>query len=109
MIRLPAVSPPEPRLVDRLIRLAKRVLIVALLLLTALYAADSLRVWLRQAGASGGDVLGAVTFYIAVRLKSGKTEIYYDQPQTEICVRALFPHLGYRPCWYANRERFHPV
>jgi hypothetical protein len=105
VIRLPAVSPPEPRLVDRLIRLAKRVLIVALLLLTALYAADSLRVWLRQAGASGGDVLGAVTFYIAVRLKSGKTEIYYDQPQTEICVRALFPHDGYRPCWYAGRER----
>jgi hypothetical protein len=95
--------------IHRLIGLAKRALVVAVLLLAAVYAADSLWVWWRTGAASGEGVLGSVTFYIVVPLKSGKTEIYFDQPQTEICVRALFPHLGYRPCWYANRERFHPV
>ena len=93
--------------IDRLIGLTTRALVVAVLLLVAVYAADSLWVWSRAGGASDGGALGSVTFYIVVPLKSGKTEIYSDQPQTEVCVHALFPHRGYRPCWYANRERFH--
>jgi hypothetical protein len=82
--------------------------VLTLILVGAVYAADSLRVWYSQRGASGGAALGSVTFYIAVTLKSGRTEIYYDQPQTEVCVRALFPHVGYRPCWYAARDRVRP-
>jgi hypothetical protein len=89
------------------IELAKRALVVFLVLLGVAYAGDYLRVWLKRDGGSSGDALGAVTFYYAVRLKSGRTEIYYDQPQTEVCVRSLFPHFGYRPCWYAGREKLH--
>ncbi len=91
----------------RVIALAKRALVVAVLLLGAVYAGDYLRAWSKGGGASGGDALGAVTFYYAVPLKSGKTEIYYNQPQTEVCVRSVFPHFGYRPCWYAGRARVH--
>jgi hypothetical protein len=37
---------------------------------------------------------------VAVWLKSGKTEFMLDKPQTQTCVRALFPQLGYKPCWW---------
>jgi hypothetical protein len=94
--------------IEWLTGLAKRALVVAVLAAGVLYAADSLWVWSRASGASGDGVLGSVTFYIVVPLKNGKTEIYSDQPQTEVCVRALFPHQSHRPCWYAARDRFHP-
>ena len=62
--------------------------------------------WVRQrlAHHTEGDPLDEVRFYYAARLKSGRVEIYYDQPGTEVCVRAVFPHLGHRPCWYARRS-----
>jgi hypothetical protein len=46
----------------------------------------------------------ALTFYYSTQLKNGRVQVYYDQPQTEVCVRAVFPHGGRRPCWYARRE-----
>ena len=56
-------------------------------------------VWVRQrlAHRTEGDPLEEVRFYYAARLKSGRVEVYYDQPGTEVCVRAVFPHLGHRP------------
>jgi hypothetical protein len=45
-----------------------------------------------------------LTFYYSTQLKNGRVQVYYDQPQTEVCVRAIFPHGGRRPCWYARRE-----
>ena len=50
-----------------------------------------------------------LTYWLATTLKNGKVEVFYDQPQTEICVRALFPHSGRRPCWFARRQRIHRV
>jgi hypothetical protein len=91
-----------------LTRLATRALAVTVLVLGVVYAGDSLWVRSRRGGTSGDGVLGSVTFYVVVPLKNGKTEIYSDQPQTEVCIRALLPHQGYRPCWYAARDRFHP-
>ena len=43
--------------------------------------------------------------YYAVPLKDGKTEFMFLDPQNEVCVHSLFPHLGYRPCWYVARNR----
>jgi len=43
--------------------------------------------------------------YYAVPLKDGKTEFMFLDPQNEVCVRSLFPHLGHRPCWYVSRHR----
>ena len=40
----------------------------------------------------------------AIHEKNGRTEYDLAQPQTEVCVHSLFPHSGYRPCWYVNRH-----
>ncbi len=45
-----------------------------------------------------------VESYDAVRLKSGRTEFYFDAPRTVTCVNAELPHLGYAPCWYVRRH-----
>lgn len=42
--------------------------------------------------------------YYAVRLKDNKTEFYFLDPQTEVCIHSLFPHFGHRPCWYVSRN-----
>jgi len=42
--------------------------------------------------------------YYAVRLKDNKTEFYFLDPQTEVCIHSLFPHFGHRPCWYVSRH-----
>ena len=81
--------------------LMKRLGAAALLLLGALYAGDYLWLRLRVSHPRAGPAFGAVQFYWATRVKNGSEEIFVDQPQTETCVRSLFPHLGCRPCWYS--------
>ena len=85
-------------------RILGRTLIGLAVLLGALYAGDALFVRYRMAHEKDGDPLGQVTYYIATMLKNGRVEVFYDQPQIEVCVHALFPHLGYRPCWYVTRH-----
>jgi hypothetical protein len=95
--------------VPPVIAVAKRTLAGLLMALALVYAGDWLRV-ARQARADGeAPVFETLTFYVATPLKNGKVEVFYDQPQTEVCVRALFPHLGRRPCWYAKRQPIHRV
>jgi hypothetical protein len=84
---------------------AWRALVVTALALVLVYVADRLRVGLRAPAAA----FESLTFYLATPLKNGKVEVFYDQPQTEVCVRALFPHFGRRPCWYARRQPIHRV
>lgn len=45
-----------------------------------------------------------VSSYDAVRQKNGKTEFIFNPPEVQTCVRALFPRLGYKPCWYLQRH-----
>ena len=33
-----------------------------------------------------------------------KVNIVNAEPGEETCVRAVFPHLGYTPCWYLERH-----
>ncbi len=87
----------------------KRMAVGVLALLVAVYIGDYLRVRLRMAYPKSGDAFGAVTMYYSTTLKSGKTEVFFDQPQTETCVHSLFPHFGDRPCWYASRNSVKPV
>jgi hypothetical protein len=86
----------------------KRIAVGAVGLLVALYFGDYLRVRFRiaypKSGDASGDAFGTVTTYYSTSLKSGKTEVFFDQPQTETCVNSLFPHFGDRPCWYASRN-----
>lgn len=89
---------------DRAVLAVKALLLAAALSFLGVYASDYLWIEYRMGHDTAGQAFGSVTFYVAAVLKNGRTEIYYDQPQTEVCVRALFPHAGYRPCWYAGKS-----
>jgi len=41
---------------------------------------------------------------IEIPHKDGRDEIVLGDTQTQTCVRALFPHDGYSPCWYVARQ-----
>ena len=83
-----------------LLRIAAFVVILTLLT----YAGDYLLV--RYKIPNGRDPFSTVTIqpYYAIHEKNGRTEYDYAQPQTQVCVRSIFPHFGYTPCWYVNRH-----
>jgi len=82
-----------------------RLLGVAVLLAAMVYGGDWLalryRIWRHR------NVFGSVTVtpVYVIHEKNGKTEYQYDPPQEQACVRSLFPHLGYSPCWYVSRHQ----
>lgn len=81
-----------------------RILIVAVLTIAVVYAGDDLSV--RYRIPKSRQPLGSVTIqrYDAISEKNGKTEFAFEEPVTQTCVHALFPHLGYLPCWYLSRH-----
>jgi hypothetical protein len=83
-----------------LLRIAAAVVILALFT----YGGDYLSV--RYKIPNGRDQFSSVTIqpYYAIHEKNGRTEYDYAQPQTQVCVRSIFPHFGYSPCWYVNRH-----
>jgi hypothetical protein len=91
------VTEAERRRIVLIVTAALAVLVGLPLLL---YLGDALVLSRRLAGGGGSERL---TVYFATRLKSGKLEIFTDRPQSEVCAKALFPHFGYRPCWYVRR------
>ena len=80
------------------------VLGVLLILAGIAYLGDSLYIRHKVASANSAAALGNVRFYYATKLKNGKLNIYQDSPQNEVCVHALFPHYGYKPCWFVSRN-----
>ena len=89
----------------RAVLLARSVLLGVVVTVVLFYVGDDLVLRYRLAYGSAGDALETLTVYYATPLKNGKVEIFYDTPATEVCARALFPHMGYRPCWYARRTK----
>ncbi len=83
----------------------KRILFIAGLLALILYFGDDLS--LRYRIPKGREQFGVVSVqrYYAVGLKSGKTEFMFLGPKNLTCVHSLFPHFGYTPCWYLNRNK----
>ena len=94
---------------DRATLVAKGLLLAAALSFLGVYASDYAWIEYRMGHDTAGQAFGSVTYYISTVLKNGRTEIFYDQPQTEVCIHALFPHAGYRPCWYAVKNRVRAV
>ena len=94
----------EPELTDHGRRRIRAIIVAALIVLVGVpafvYIGDAGVLSLRMARGGGRETL---TVYFATRLKSGKLEIFTDRPQSEDCVQAIFPHSGYRPCWYVRR------
>jgi len=89
---------------QRLLRIVGRSVLVAVGVLVAVYLGED--VLLRYRANHGGTaaVFDNVTTYEAGAVKGGRQEFYFDQPQVEVCVRALFPHFGNAPCWYVRRH-----
>ncbi len=89
---------------NRLIACLERILAEAILVFAVLYVGDY--ILLRYRVAKSRDPYGAVRIrrYYAVTTKSGKPEYYFDPPIDQTCVRSLFGHFGYPPCWYLMRH-----
>lgn len=81
-----------------------RILITALAGMVALYVGDDLSVRYRIPGSR--KPFGTVTIrrFDAIPEKNNRTEYVYENPITVTCIRSLFPHLGYEPCWYLSRH-----
>jgi hypothetical protein len=100
--------------VNPLISYVKRALLLIVALAALLYAGDYTLVRLRMAFPKLGPAMDTVQMgrLYAIALKNGRTEYELDAQQPEVtvtCVRALFPHLGYSPCWYLRRNSQKPI
>lgn len=86
----------------RRISIRSAAILVALTVL--IYVADYL-FW-RHRLATGRNACQTLTvqYYYAVGEKNGKTEYDFQPPQPEVCVNALFPHAGLKPCWYERKH-----
>ena len=89
---------------SRLFAWLKRISAAAILGFAVLYVGDY--ILLRYRVAKSHEPYGMVRIrrYYAVTTKSGKPEYYFDQPTNQTCVRSLFGHFGYSPCWYLRRH-----
>ena len=90
------------------VRAFRRLLIIAVVALLALVAVvfttDYLVLRYRVARNSNAyDSVQVQRIYYMLQ-KNGKTEIIPGDTETQTCVRSIFPHLGYSPCWYARRR-----
>lgn len=87
--------------------LLKRITLTLICLLASLYAVDyaAVSIPIPKGRAAYSTVI--VRPYYDVALKSGKSDLYFLDPQKETCVNALFPHMGFSPCWYV-RKHTHP-
>ncbi len=86
----------------------KRIAIITILVLAGmvvtLYVGDY--AVLRYKLAVKGNAFGVVSVssYYAVGEKNNKTEYIFKDREDQTCVRSIFSHLGYLPCWYLNRH-----
>ncbi len=77
---------------------------IALLVAAALtYAVDYAVARVRLGRGSALSTI-EVARLVAIPQKSGKTELDYAGSETVTCVRSIFPHFGYAPCWYVSRN-----
>jgi len=81
-----------------------RMFIVAFVLMVALYVGDDLSVRYRIPKSRQPFSTVTIRRFDAISEKNNKTEYVYEDPVAVICVRSLFPHLGYSPCWYLSRH-----
>jgi hypothetical protein len=94
----------------KIVRLIKRGLLFLALALAVVYAGDFLSV--RFPVPKTRNPYGTVDIqkFYAIGLKNKKTEFDYNvPPETVTCVHALFPHFGFEPCWYLEREKIQRI
>ena len=69
-----------------------------------LYFADY--AWLRLRLARSQPAYDTVQVEVVEQIpqKGNNAEYVPEEPQTQTCVRSLFPHTGDQPCWYLRRH-----
>ena len=72
--------------------------------IVVLYVVDAIQIRIRYALGGAARAYDTVTVLYAAGLKGNKMEIYADQPQAQTCARAIFPQMGYQPCWYVRQN-----
>ena len=83
----------------------KRVLIIFVLVLIAIYAGDFLSARFGFPGHRAIYDTVMVTRTLEVPTKDPKKdEFFFPTPEAQTCVNALFPHFGAPPCWYLKRH-----
>jgi len=84
---------------------------ILLLSIAVVYAGDYLYLQYRMTKQKPGDPFEVqqVRPLYAIPQKNGKDNFSFGDPETQTCVRSLFPHSGYSPCWYAVREDKKPI
>jgi hypothetical protein len=92
----------------------RRAVVLVFALAAMVYAGDYAVVRLRASYPRLGNPFGSVQVVrlLAIPLKNGRVDYELDalQPEATVtCVRALFPHLGYQPCWYVRRQSQKPI
>ena len=78
------------------------------------FACDYALLRLRAAYPRFGSAYDSVKIdrLLAIPLKNGRVEYELDAQQPEVtvtCVRTIFPHQGYAPCWYVRRNSEKPI
>jgi hypothetical protein len=96
------------------VSVAQKIVAAVVLLAALVYGSDYLFVRLRVAFPKTGSAFSTVNVIrvYAVPLKDGKTEYDLDVQQPVVptqCVRSLFSHMGYSPCWYLKRNSQKPI
>jgi hypothetical protein len=81
----------------------KRAVLIVLSALVVVYAFDYALLHHKMANPDQTLAYGTITSFYGTATKGGKMEIFTDQPLTETCVHSLFPHSGYRACWYVSK------
>lgn len=96
---------------ERFGTILKRALVVALLSVCGLYAGDYLYVRYRVTQQKSNDPFEVLQFrrLYAIPQKNGKDDFSFGDPESQTCVRSIFPHSGYSPCWYAIRNEKKPI
>jgi hypothetical protein len=57
-----------------------------------------------QLKARGAAGIGTIPLTVGTAMKDGRVQIFTGDDQTETCVRSLFPHFGFNPCWYVKQN-----
>ena len=92
----------------------KQIILALLLLLAIVYGYDYASVRRRMRAQKQGDPFDVVTYphLLVIPQKGNKVEYALDAQspmQSDPFVNSLFPHFGYRPCWYVRRRAKTPT
>ena len=95
-------------------RLIQRVSVVLIAALALAYVGDFLWFRVRLIHPKPADPMESFTGprVLAIPEKGGKTSYEIDQQnpvQTTTCVRSLFPHAGFSPCWHVQPRLSQPI